>query len=94
MKLSLKVITPQGVLGPFECDSVHLTISDDLSGKGGGSYGIRPGHTKALLSLQEGPLDADLEEQCVFFAKAGSGFASIEQNIVTVVVETCQIESK
>ena len=92
MELSLKIITPQGTIGPYICDSIHLNVSDDLEGKGGGSYGIRQGHAKAMLSLQAGILDAYLNENQILLAKVGCGFASVEQNVVNVVVETCQIE--
>lgn len=87
MSLTLKIVTPAGVVGPIECDSVHLTLSEDLKGNKGGAYGIRAGHTKALLSLGEGPLEALLAEKTLLKGAHLAGFATIDQNEVKVVVE-------
>lgn len=86
-KLTFYIYTPSGVHGPFVCDSVHLTVCDNTSGKGGGSYGIRAGHTKALLSLDKGNIEAFLGGEKVMAAKCGCGFATVENNTVTAVVE-------
>lgn len=88
MELLLKIVTPTGTFGPFETDSIHLTVSEDLSEKGGGSYGIRPGHAKALLSIAEGKIEAFMKEKVLLCGQTGSGFATVEGNTVTVVVET------
>ena len=87
MELSLKIITPVASFGPYSCDSVHLTLSDDLEERGGGSMGIRAGHAKALLSLSEGPINCYQKDQCILSGRAGGGFAGVENNCVTVVVE-------
>lgn len=86
-KLSLKIATPNGAHDPILCDSIRLTVCDDLSGRGGGSYGIRPGHAKALLSLEKGSVKAFLSDRCVLTGRTGAGFAAVEQNTVTVVTE-------
>lgn len=87
-KLVLNIATPKGTHGPFQCDSIHLTICDDLCGKGGGSYGIRPGHAKALLTLDKGIIEAFLSGQNVLIGESGIGFTTVERNTVTVVTET------
>lgn len=86
-KLTLKIATPTGAREPILCDSIQLTISDDLSGRGGGSYGIRPGHAKALLTLDKGVIKAFLSEQNILTGKTGVGFVNVEQNTVAVVTE-------
>lgn len=87
-ELTLNIVTPKCTYGPFQCDSVHLTISDDLKGKGGGSCGIRKGHAKSLLSLGEGFIKAFCEGEVVLEGESGCGFATVDRDIVTAVVET------
>ncbi|MBQ8894655.1 MAG: hypothetical protein IJ043_09665 [Clostridia bacterium] len=89
-ELMLKIVTPEGEREPVVCDSVHLTVCDDADGKGGGSCGIRPGHVQALISLDEGSLDAFMKGVPVFQARCGTGFATVEQDTVTVVAEFCE----
>lgn len=84
-KLVLNIITPNGARDPIQCDSVRLTICDDLSGKGGGSYGVRAGHAKSLLTLDKGIVKAFLSGQNVLTGESDVGFATVEQNTVTVV---------
>ena len=86
-KLILKIVTPSGNRDPIRCDSVHLTICDDLNGKGGGSYGIRAGHAKSLLSLDKGVIKAFLSGQNLLTGKNDIGFATVEQDAVTVVTD-------
>ena len=96
-ELILNIVTPKGRLDPIACDSIHLTVCDDLSGKGGGSYGIRAGHANALLSLDKGPVKAFLAGRNVLSGVCGLGFASVENDpavpvatvatVVTVVTE-------
>lgn len=86
-KLILNIVTPNGAHDPVPCDSIRLTICDDLSGKGGGSYGIRAGHAKSLLSLDKGVVKAFLSGQNVLTGESDIGFATVEQDTVTVVTE-------
>ena len=86
-ELILNIVTPNGARDPILCDSVQLTICDDLSGRGGGSYGIMAGHAKALLSLDKGVIKAFLSAQNVLTGESGAGFATVEENTVTVVTE-------
>lgn len=86
-ELTLKIVTPVGGYGPYACDSIHLTVSDSAKGKGGGSYGIRAGHIKSLLSLQKGEISAYRRGEKVLAGMCGNGFATVAQNVVTVVVE-------
>ena len=88
--MQLIIATPKGSISPIECDSVHLNISDDSKGKNGGNYGIRKGHVKALFSLEEGNISALLKGETVFSTKVSDGFATVENDIITVVVEKCE----
>lgn len=85
--MQLIIATPKGSLTPVECDSVHLNICDDANGKSGGNYGIRKGHVKALFSLEKGIVTALLNGETVYSATTTKGFATVDNDIVTVVVE-------
>lgn len=85
--MQLIIDTPKGALSPIECDSVHLTVCDDSNGKNGGSYGIRKGHIKALIALEQGNVTALLNNETVFSAENGKGFATVENDVVTLVIE-------
>ncbi len=86
-RLQLKIITPQGSGEPIDCDSVRLTVRDGQKGRGGGSYGIRRGHAQAFFSLDAGGLTASLEGKPVFQGRTGRGFATVRDDLVTVVSE-------
>ena len=85
--LTLKIVSKNGSLGPVSCDSVHLNLPDDTLGKGGGSMGIRPGHIKSLISLERGEVKAYLEGKEIFSCQTDVGFATVEDDVVTVVTE-------
>ncbi len=87
-KLTLKVVLPEGLLCQTQCDSVNVFIVDDKNGKGAGSYGIRRGHAKAVLCLGEGKIEAFDGEKSVFSKQTGGGFADIENDVVSVVVDS------
>ena len=86
-ELVLKVITPAGSFGPYRCQSVRLNASDDAEGSGGGSCGIRPGHIESLISVEKGPLTAYSGGEVILSAECGNGFATVEDDVVTVVIE-------
>ena len=90
--LTLKIVTPLGALEPLECDSVRLTVCDDENGSGGGSYGIRAGHARALFALDRGPLRAFLGGEQVFSARVSGGFALAEGGTVTALVEEVDVD--
>ena len=85
--LTLKIVSKDGVVAAVECDSVHLTVCDDTNGRGGGSMGIRPGHIKSLISLDQGSVAAYIGEKEIFSCIVGGGFATVENDTVTVVTE-------
>lgn len=86
--LTLNILSPEGRHPAVTCDSVHLILSDDDTGKGGGSCGIRTGHAKAMLALSKGSITAFMKEEKVFEVQTGGGFATVENDVVTVVAQT------
>ena len=84
--LKLSVVTLAGTMEPIECDSVQLNVADNAEGKGGGSYGIHKGHIKSLFSLATGTLTALKNGETVLKAATGDGFATVQNDTVTVVV--------
>lgn len=89
-KLKLLIVTPDEAPIHADCDSIRVTLSDDEKGRGGGSYGIRVGHTKTILSLSEGPVTAYQGGACILQRTCSAGFARVEDNVVTVVVEAAE----
>lgn len=85
--MQLIIATPKGSLKPLECDSIHLNVTNDSKDKKGGSYGIRKGHVKALLSLEKGEISAYLNGEKIYSAITTKGFATVDNDIVTVAVE-------
>ncbi len=89
--MQLIIATPKGSLAPFECDSVHLNVCDNAKEKNGGNYGIRKGHVKTLFSLEKGTVTALLSGETVFSARSSKGFATVNNDVVTVVVEEYEL---
>lgn len=86
-ELTLNVIMPTAKADTVICDSVRLEVCDGANGKGGGSYGIRKGHVKAVIALQKGKIQAFLKGERVFVAEAQDGFAEVDNNTVTIVTK-------
>lgn len=89
--LTLKIVSKDGVRPPIECDSVHLTVADDNMGRGGGSMGIREGHIKSLICLEKGPVTAFIEGKETYSCITDGGFATVEEDVVTVVTEKYKV---
>ena len=85
MKFTL--FTPSRHLPDVECDSVKLHIADSVHGRFSGLYGIKKGHAKTVFSLAQGRITASLNGQEVFSAVCQSGFATVDKDVVTVVVD-------
>ncbi len=88
--LSLKVITPEKEYIYENCESVSFCVNDNQKGNGGGSYGIRKGHAKTIFSLDKGKLYASKNGEVEVNAIVSSGFAKVENNVVTVIVDEFQ----
>ena len=83
----LKIVSKNGSAFSIDCDSVHLTVADNGMGQGGGSMGIRGGHIKSLISLGGGPVSAYTDGKEIYSAVAEGGFATVEDDTVTLVTE-------
>lgn len=87
-KLTFTLFTPHQKLEPIECDSVKLSVADSVSGRFSGSYGIRKGHAKAILSLAEGRISVRLDGKEIYSVECEGGFATVENNEVRVTVDS------
>lgn len=89
--MRLRLVTPQGVVAEVGCDSVQLMLTDDETGKNGGLVGIWRGHAPALMALGRGAIVARRDEVIVLRAEAEGGFASVRDDIVTVITDSASV---
>lgn len=89
--LTLRIITPDEPMREITCEALRLTVKDDRNGRGGGLYGVHPGHAPALIALGCGELTADADGKTVLRATTGEGFVRIERDRVTVTTESIDI---
>ena len=84
--LKLKLITPAGMQRELDCDAVNMVACDNAEGFGGGSVGIRKGHMPAVIALENDSIvSAKSNGIEVLCARVAGGFASVKENIVTVI---------
>ena len=89
--MKLKVITVNTHIEKDNCDYITLTVADDKKGGFSGSYGIKKGHAKTVFALGDGKLTAQRQGEVIFSAETSSGFAKVEDNVVTVTVESVEM---
>ncbi len=90
--MTLRLLTPSGAAASAACDSVQLVMRPNAEGQKGGLVGIKRDHTAAVIALDSGPVLAALEGKPVLRASVSGGFASVRDNVVTVLSETVQVE--
>ena len=90
--LTLRLLTPVGYSAETVCDSVRLTLKDNAEGRGGGSVGILYGHAPAVMALGNGPVTAKEDGEVVLSAVLESGFASVRDNVVTVISDSAVLD--
>lgn len=88
----LVLASPGATETAVRCDAVTFTVPDGAKGKNGGSVGIRPGHTNAMMALDEGKITARLEGQDVLSCTTSGGFAMVEGQRVTILSDGLQID--
>ncbi|MBQ8400520.1 MAG: hypothetical protein IJX14_01185, partial [Clostridia bacterium] len=72
----LTIVVPDGRETRVQCDSVRFLIPDGAKNKNaGGSIGIRPGHTDALMSVAAGEVTADRHGEVVLQCTVEAGLA-------------------
>lgn len=91
--VTLTIVTPEGVAAQVECSSVQLTLDDGQNQKGGGGYGVRYGHTHAVLLLAEGRTSARKDGGELITFKTGKGFATVKENEVVAVVDRAKTKA-
>ena len=89
--LTLRIITPDEPMRELVCEAIRLTVKDDANGRGGGLYGIHPGHAPLLVAFGYGELTATTGGETVLHAVTGEGFARVERDCVTVTAESVSI---
>jgi len=90
--LTLRLLTPTGIGAETTCDSVQLYLRDNAEGRGGGMVGILRNHAPAVMALGKGPVRASLGGETVFSAVAEGGFASVRDNVITVITDSAVID--
>lgn len=89
--MTLRLLTPAGVSAEAACDSVQLTLRDGADGHGGGRMGIQRDHAPAVLALGPGTVRASRAGAVVFLAEVGGGFASVKENVITVITDSAEV---
>ena len=85
--MTFVLIDTDGEQVRLECDSVSLVAADGADCTGGGSMGIRRGHTPAIVALGEGIIRVSLGGKTLYEAPLNGGLASVFEDNVTVVTE-------
>ncbi len=85
--ITLTLIVPDGQTTTCTCDALRFTIPDGQKQKCGGSIGIHPGHTDALMAVAAGDVTAALAGQTVLRAAIGDGLAMVSGDKVTILTD-------
>lgn len=86
--LTVRFFSVDRQIPEMECDSIRLPISDNIKEEFSGSYGIRKGHARAVFSLKAGRVTLTSGEKNVFEADISDGFATVENNVVCITVDS------
>lgn len=90
--IKVTVVTPNGIGNDgecsFECDSLRMTAQDNKKGKGGGSFGVRYGHTDALAALDKGEITALTDGNVVKKLYTEGGYAKISRDKVMIITQS------
>lgn len=91
LPIVLRIVTPEGTRGEYECDDVILYACDNADGEGGGSLGVHRGHAPAVIALEDDSFvtaKADGVEVCR--VRVAGGFARVEDDHVLVVTPNAE----
>ena len=89
--ITLILTAPDSGETKVECDSVRFTVPDgETNRNAGGSVGIRPGHTDALMAVAAGTVSAFLNGRPVFSCAVGPGLAMVTPASVSILTERCE----
>ena len=81
-KLHLEVVTPEARVVSVDCDEVRAPGAS-------GGFGVRPGHTPFITTLDPGVLTYVTAGKETLFALAG-GFCEVAENRVTILADFAQ----
>lgn len=84
--LRLRILTPEGVNTETDCDSITMVMANGKQGNEEGLIGIHPGHTDAVISLSQGPVTAKKAGATVLEFTVNGGFAVVNDNTVSIIV--------
>ncbi len=87
-KLTVKFYAVDRQISEIECDSIRVPVSDSVNGDFSGYYGIRKGHTRAIISLKNGDVTVSKDGKTIFTAEISDGFAMVENNVVSITVDS------
>lgn len=90
--ITLTLIVPDGQKTTCTCDALRFTIPDGQKKKNGGSIGIHPGHTNALMAVTAGKVTATLAGQTVLSCTTGDGLAMVSGDEVTILTDRVLVE--
>lgn len=83
MPLELHIVTPSGEVWRGSVESVVLPGSE-------GDFGVLPSHERFLTPLRVGEAEIRTATQTLYAAIA-EGFAEVQPDAVTVLVESCEL---
>ena len=86
MPVDLVIVTPQGHAFHDQVESVVLPGTE-------GDFGVLPGHEAYLTALRIGPLELTRGGQ-KRFAAVSRGYAEVLDDVVTVMVGTCEFSDE
>jgi len=88
--ITLILTAPDSGETKITCDSVRFTVPDGERNRNtGGSVGIRPGHTDALMAVAPCTVRAFLKGRPVFSCAVGPGLAMIAPDTVSILTGNC-----
>lgn len=94
MTILLTLIVPDGKKTCIRCDSVRFSVQDGVKNKNaGGSVGIRPGHTDALMAVDAGQVMAGSAGKTVLQCTVDAGLAMVDRETVTILTDRVIIQS-
>ncbi len=91
-QITVEIITPKGKKFNKNCTSVQFNVADNQAGNYIGCYGVRSGHAKAIFALKKGVVKAYSDDLIVLNCECGDGFATVNEDFVSLVVESfCEL---
>ena len=81
MGLKVQIVSREEIL--FECEAEYVSVPSV-----GGALCVLPGRQPVLAALEEGPVVIKMADGSEKLIDVGPGFASVDSDVVSVVVDT------